>query len=371
MASRYCGKGAKNSCLEPMHKYSYWFFVGLFLFLLYYSAKVIAPFLTAILLGAVLAYLFNPIYERLTKRMRPTFAAIIASTLIVLLLVIPMIFMMQSLVKETTYLYVRTKQMFAIEELFPTTCDTEGLSCTTIRAINYIFSDPTIKVYLNEALSQLFYELQKLAKNILFQIPQIALAALVMIISVYTFLIHGPDIISRLKESMPLRQHYREEIFKQSDSVLKAVFYGTFVTGILQGFLGGIVFWLVGISGPVFWGIVMALLVVLPVVGMWTVWVPAGAWFIIKGMQVGQNVYLIKGIFILITGFVIQIASNIAGPVMMVKTSKEHPFIIIVGLLGGIMVFGLAGTIIGPVILALVRTFFTIYEREIDHINGK
>jgi predicted PurR-regulated permease PerM len=133
---------------------------------------------------------------------------------------------------------------------------------------------------------------------------------------------------------------------------------GTVLVGLAQGFLGGLLFWAVGIEAAVFWGVVMTVLSFLPVFGASLIWIPAAIILMATGS-------LIKGIVLLAAGVVlISLADNLLRPILVGRETRLPDYIILVSTLGGISLFGISGLVIGPVLAALFLTIWEMFAQE-------
>jgi predicted PurR-regulated permease PerM len=138
-------------------------------------------------------------------------------------------------------------------------------------------------------------------------------------------------------------------------SVTRATLKGTLMIGILQGGLAGAAFAVAGIDNAVFWGTVMAVLSVIPSIGSALVWFPAAIILIMQGSTVG-------GVGLLVfCGLIVGSLDNVLRPILVGKDTKMHELMIFFGTLGGIMMFGIAGIFIGPVIASLFVTIWELY----------
>jgi predicted PurR-regulated permease PerM len=134
--------------------------------------------------------------------------------------------------------------------------------------------------------------------------------------------------------------------------------YGGILVALLQGFLGGFAFWFFGLSSPVFWGTVMALLSFLPVVGPFLVWGPVVAYFFFQGTY-------LKGIILLAWGgAVVGLSDNFLRPIFISKRTKLHTMLMFFGVLGGLKSFGFLGLVVGPLIVTICITMLDIYSEK-------
>jgi predicted PurR-regulated permease PerM len=146
-------------------------------------------------------------------------------------------------------------------------------------------------------------------------------------------------------------------------AVTKSVLYGEVLIAVVQGLLGGIIFFFAGIPSPLFWGFIMAVLAFLPIVGSGMVWIPAGL------IKIANN-EILNGVLIIILGFVvIGGVDYLMRPKIISGASKTHPLVALIGAFGGLKVFGFVGLILGPLLAALFEALVMFYYE--DKKNGK
>jgi predicted PurR-regulated permease PerM len=207
--------------------------------------------------------------------------------------------------------------------------------------------------------------------SLILSIPQLLLAAFVALMMMFFILKEGPALLEWLKRLLPLEQKHKEEIYTKFNAIIYGVLYGFVFTGLLQGALGGFGFWIFGFSNPVFWGIIMTIASFLPILGTTFVWLPAAIIQITAGSAIGDQTLLWYGIGLIAYGLIlIKPIDWILKPYLIGSHAKAHTLVIMIGVIGGIFAFGPAGVILGPLLLALLKTLLDIYEREI-RIHGR
>lgn len=184
---------------------------------------------------------------------------------------------------------------------------------------------------------------------------QFLVAVVIMLYTMYFFLLDGPKLLDKILYYLPLENEDEHLLLTKFTSVARATIKGTLVIGILQGGLAGLAFWAAGIPSAVFWGTVMAVLSVIPSVGSALIWVPAAVFLIAAG-----SYFKALGL-ILFCGLVVGSADNLLRPMLVGKDTQMHELMIFFGTIGGIMVFGVVGMIIGPIVAALFVTLWEIY----------
>jgi predicted PurR-regulated permease PerM len=162
----------------------------------------------------------------------------------------------------------------------------------------------------------------------------------------------------------PLTDKDRDVIVEKGISITRATLKGTLVTGVLQGALAGVAFAVVGIPSPVFWGAVMALASVVPVLGTAIIWVPAVVYLLFQG-QVAAGVGLLAWCAIVVSG-----VDNLVKPHLVGGDTRMPDVLILLSTLGGIAMFGATGVVIGPVVAGLFLTswhiFAATFRRELE-----
>ena len=178
----------------------------------------------------------------------------------------------------------------------------------------------------------------------------------IFLYTLFFLLLDGPAMMARIKRFVPLPDRDRDRLFDKFLSVTRATLRGTLVIGAVQGMLGGLAFWALGISGAIFWGVVMVVFSVLPVVGGALVWVPAAIMLALSGQ-------FVKAI-ILVTfcGLVVGSVDNVLRPRLVGRDTEMHDLMILFSTLGGIMAFGAVGFILGPIIAALFQTVWELMD---------
>ena len=165
----------------------------------------------------------------------------------------------------------------------------------------------------------------------------------------------GDKLLARILYYLPLQDEDERRIIDKFTSVTRATLKGTAVIGMLQGALAGIAFAVVGIQGAVFWGTIMTVLSIIPGIGTGLIWVPA-AIILIAGGSIGKGIGL--AVF---CGVIVGSIDNFLRPRLVGKDTQMHDLMILFGTMGGIVMFGVLGFIIGPIVAALFITVWDIY----------
>lgn len=331
-------------------KVSRYVFIALLLILLYLAFRLVQPFFTYIFMGVILTIAIYPLYAWFAKRIKNhKVSSIIVIVLILLLLVIPSFIIVGVLVKQTAG--------------FISSFNAESLAKINNYVTSFLGPEADLRENFRELLTGVRDFMVKSAVAIAGSVAEIAIGLFIMFFIMYYGFVEGDNWVQQLREFIPFTKERREKLVKEIKSVTQAVIYGQIFIALLQGTLGGLGFLIVGISNPVFWGFVMTLLAFIPVLGTGLVWIPGGVIEIIKGNLLG-------GIFLLVYGFFIVAGiDNLLKPRIISGKGKIHPVVALIGVLGGLKLFGFLGIIIGPLIAALfiaMAGFF--YE---DYVKNK
>jgi len=348
---------------------SKYFFLGMVIAVGIICLIVIFPFLTSLITGALLAFVFYPVYNWMQKRVgSKRLAAFVTTVMILLIITIPVILLINTLTKETHYIYIRAKQQLFSGELIESRCYEDNFVCNSINSFNNLLRDENVKNYLVDRLNDFLGFITKKFSDLVFSIPQLIIHLFVILFTVYYTLKDGKTLIKRFAKTAPLKVRHQDEIINQFAAVTHAIIYGSFIVALVQGTLGAFGLWLFGIKSFIWWGVVMTFFAVIPFIGTWVVWLPASLYLGLSGYLQSETGLIWSGVGLFFYGLIIiSSADNILKPIIVAGRARIHPLLILVGILGGLFAFGLVGILIGPLVLALFQTLLQIYERERKH----
>jgi predicted PurR-regulated permease PerM len=190
----------------------------------------------------------------------------------------------------------------------------------------------------------------------------IILDLFIMLYCMFFFLLEGSSILNKILYYLPLEDQFERRMLDKFTSITRATLKGTIVIGILQGALAGIAFAVLGIPSALFWGTIMAVLSIIPSVGSAIVWLPAVAILIFTG-------HIVKAVTLFIfCAFIVGSMDNLLRPKLVGKDTEMHELMILFGTLGGIIMFGMVGMIVGPIIAGLFVTIWEIFAIEFKEI---
>jgi predicted PurR-regulated permease PerM len=187
-----------------------------------------------------------------------------------------------------------------------------------------------------------------------------ALGLLVGLLTMYYVLVEWPHLPVRLERVLPLDPRHTRALVLEFRDVARSALVGAVVTAIVQGLLAGIGFAIAGVPRALTWGLLTVLASFVPVVGTAAVFVPIGTYLILNGATGRGIMVLCWGVLV-----VMAISDYVIRPRIVGGKSQGHPFLLLVGILGGLEVFGLAGLFVGPVVMTMFVAILRIFEREV------
>lgn len=338
------------------NKYHKYVMIGAFLALLVVAFFIVKSYIIPVLTAAVVAFIFYPVFKWLNKGIKNKFAsAIIVTILIIALIIIPLGLSANTMTKEAYLVYLSGKNYISSDIL--KNCD--SVVCTAIQDWS---SNVQIQYYFQEGLKTATNYILNWASQFVLTIPKLIIDLFIAIFVIFYLLKDGEVLVKKLKAIFKMEKRNHKIITKKLEDVMYAVVYGNLVIALIQGVIGALSFWVFGISSPIIWGVIMAILSFAPYVGTAMVWIPASLIFIFNGISNNESVLIWQGIGLAFINFTAGMgADNIIKPKMIGKRSSVHPVIILIGIFGGITMFGVAGFIIGPVLLAMTATFVDLY----------
>jgi predicted PurR-regulated permease PerM len=354
----------------PKDGVSKYLFIGMFVLVAALAFWVARPFLNAVIVSAVVAYVFRPLYLWLNRRIKyRNVCALLVSLFILLLFIMPLFLLIESAAPDARFAYVRAKQKIMSGEFIEVTCPSrdESFLCRLQSRASDFMQQPDIKYQVSDAVSKVTGFIVEKISSVVLALPIILLNLFVIFFSVFYLIRDGDLLVENAKSILPIHSRHREHIFRRLKETARAVIFGALVVAVIQGALGGLGFLMFGVSSPLLWGVIMALFALVPMVGTAVIWVPAGIGMILAGSAENNPVLVWKGIGLLIYGAVIVAGiDNVLKPMLISDQAKIHPVLILVGVLGGLAAFGISGFIVGPLIIATFKVFIDIYRQEYE-----
>jgi predicted PurR-regulated permease PerM len=328
----------------------------------YLCFRVLEPFISVLLGAGVLAVLFAPMRERLTARTGSrNFAAGLTLTVAILVVLLPVGLVTYAVIEELAGLLGEAPQQ--VDELLSRP-DVRLRTAEILRQARDRF--PFLRSIDRETLADSFGPLgQALVEQSFSLVGAVLRTGLRFVLIAFTlffFLRDGELLRRRILDLLPLDAKHGERLLGRIDEVLRATTYGVVVVAALQGVLGGAMFAVLGLPSPLLWGVAMALLGLLPMLGTAIVWLPAALLLFAAGETV--KALLVLGWGALVVGTI----DNLVRPMLVGRRARLSELVVFFGVMGGIPVFGLVGLLVGPAIFAVASTLFS-FAREINALE--
>lgn len=321
---------------------------------------VLWPFYGAVFWGAIFALMFSPLFLRLLRKMpkKRTLAAVLTVSIILVLVILPVGFISALLAQEAASVYQRVQSgELSVSRYFQQVFDALPAWTTGLLERSGMNNLGLIQARISESLTKGGQFIATQALDIGQNAFDFFVSFFIMLYLLFFFLRDGSALSRRIREAIPLEADIKRNLFSKFTTVIRATVKGNIAVAMLQGALGGLIFWILGIHAPVLWGTLMAFLSLLPAVGAALVWIPVAIYFLATG-AVWQGVVLIA-FGVLVIGLV----DNILRPVLVGKDTKMPDYVVLVSTIGGMSLFGLNGFVIGPVIAAMFMAAWDIFAK--------
>jgi predicted PurR-regulated permease PerM len=311
---------------------------------------ILWPFFGAVCWAVFIAIVFWPLHQRFLKgsRGKPNMAAAASLTVILLIVILPLAMVVSSITQEASVLVAKLRS----GEIQLGAYFQRAIEALPAWARNTLerFGLSDLGILQQKILAGLGDSGQALTSRA-FSIGQgtldFAIGFFVMLYVVFFLFRDGERLSRAIGRSIPLRQDHTQRLLTQFATVVRATVKGNIVVALVQGALGGLAFMVLGLPGPMLWGAVMALFSLLPAVGAFMVWGPVAAYFFFTG-EIVQAVGLT-----LWGAIVIGLVDNFLRPILVGRDTRMPDYLVLVATLGGLVIFGLNGFVIGPVIAAV------------------
>ena len=324
-------------------------------------AFILRPFWSAIFWAIVIAVIFSPLQHQIKTRFNASDTSTALMTLLTgsIIVIIPALALLSTFIDEGSNLYnsiesreIRPEQYidqvvlaipFAPELMERSNADTSSIR-------QYLSSSA---LGIGEYIAQ---QALSIGRNTLNFTVKLTL----MLYLTFFLLRDGEQLVRLMKAAVPLSETRKHLLFEKFVEVTRATIKGNLLVAIIQGALGGFIFWLLDIPGPVLWAVVMAFLSLIPAVGAALVWIPVAIYLY------GTGAWLQASILFLYGALIIGLADNVLRPILVGRDTKLPDYIVLFSTMGGIALFGINGFVIGPLIAAVFLAFWNIFITDFN-----
>lgn len=320
---------------------------------------ILLPFYGAVFWSIVLAILFAPFYRKMLHKMhkRENLAALATLLLCLVVVILPLTLISISLVREASAFYAEIrggqidfagfiqKGFSAMPSWLIGILDRFGIGNLT-----------ALQAKLAAAAVQGSEFFTRQAINIGQNTFNFLVGFTIMLYILFFLLRDGDRLAAQIRQAAPLNQEHKRQLFHNLTGAIRATVKGNIIVAAVQGALGGIAFWFLGVQGALLWAVIMAFLSLLPAVGAALIWAPVAIYFLLTG-SIWQGVVLIA-FGVLVIGLV----DNILRPMLVGKDTQMPDYIVLISTVGGMALLGLNGFVIGPVIAAMFITLWQTFS---------
>jgi predicted PurR-regulated permease PerM len=319
---------------------------------------VLLPFYAAIMWGVILALLFTPLYRWMLLKVcrQPTLAALCTMVVVILIVIIPATLVMIALAQEASAIYLRLQSgelnpALYFRHIFDRLPDWVTAVLDRLGLANF----NTLQRRITTAMAQG----SQFAATQVFNIGQNTFEFVIsMFIALYLafFLIRdGNTVVRAIGRAIPLAPSHKQQLWEKFATVVRATVKGNLLVAAIQGALGGLAFWFLGVGGALLWAVVMAALSLLPAIGAAMVWLPVALYFLATGA-------IWQGLSLMAYGvLVIGLVDNLLRPVLVGKDTLMPDYVVMITTVGGMAVFGINGFVLGPLIAAMFLAVWHIF----------
>lgn len=316
---------------------------------------ILAPFLPSLVWAIAFAILSFPLFktfERLSGNR--TVAAGFTVAIVAVLVVVPLVLVSRQTVIEILRNFDYARGVIESGEWRAVFAG----SATASEALAWVEANFS----LDAGIKQVFAFLPGFVSSILSGSALAALEMLFIFFALFFLLRDSEVLVSGVRTIIPLTDSETDIVFRRVEDTVFATVYGEILISFLTGLLGGLMFWMLGFQAAVMWGFIMAILAFLPVVGTWTVWVPAAIFLFLQDRWVAGIVLLAWGVvaMTLLTSFLY--------PKLVGDRLRLHTLLVFIAIIGGMSAFGLVGIVVGPLVLALTFALFDIWRTRLDKV---
>jgi predicted PurR-regulated permease PerM len=329
-------------------------------------AWIVWPYFGAVLWATILAIVFAPSYRHLAKSMRQrrNLAALVSVVIVVMIVILPVTLITALLLQEafTTYERIQSGEL-NIGQYFKQIFGTLPAWLTDLLDRFQLTNLGLMQQRLSSSMMKASQFLATQALSIGTNTFDFILDLFIVLYLLFFLLRDGDGLTRRIRDAIPLYPEQQRDLFNKFTAVIRATIKGTIVVAIVQGALGGLIFWILGVHAPALWGALMAVFSLLPAVGSALIWLPVAIYFLATG-AIWQGIVL-TAFGVLVIGLV----DNVLRPVLVGKETKIPDYVVLVATLGGIAIFGINGFVIGPVIAAMFMAVWDLFSTSRSQIQ--
>lgn len=307
---------------------------------------LVRPILLSIIMGFILAFIFSPVYNWFYKYSKSkNLSALLICVILLVVIILPLWFLTPVVIDQSIKIYISVQQIDFVTPLknfFPDLFVSEQFSAEI---------GSTIYGFVTKLTSSLMNSLSKLILN--FAI--IFLQLLVVFFVLFFVLRDKEELVEYIQSLLPFSKEVEKKLFKSSKDITVSVLYGQVVIGIFQGLIAGIGFFIFKVPNALLLTFFAALAGIFPIIGTALVWVPVVIYLLIAGDS-------LPAIGVMVFGICSSLVENLVKPAFISKRTNMNTSLILIGMIGGLLLFGILGIILGPLIIAYLLIILELYR---------
>lgn len=341
------------------------FILALFLFY-----KLIQPMIVVLLGSVILAYITYPLYVRIMKKTSKKFFSIVISLLIItIIILIPFSFLTFEISKQGFIFYNSLTENVEKGAIFGFSCDsTKSKLCLILNEGEKISVERLSEFGIDNQLKKYIPLLEEKITQIMISLPLIIAKMFIALIITYFILKDWKKILNKIKNIMPMRKKTMNKLIKEFGNITHTVIYAQLFVALVQGIIAFIGFYIFGVPFPIVLGVLVAFFALVPMIGTTIIWFPASLYLILTGYFSQNNNILGNGIGLFFYGLlIISMVDNFLLPRLVNRKAKVNQIIVIIGVIGGVVMFGVIGIFIGPILLPLLLTYFESFKEDLQN----
>jgi predicted PurR-regulated permease PerM len=324
---------------------------------LYLCYRMTVPFLSPLAWALALSVMALPLQRRLERRFRsPSLVAALSVLVAALVVVVPMVLVTSNMVGEVISGAASLQEHVESGD-WRAALATHPRLTLLVNWFDREFDIPGTVTAASGTLTDL-------ASNLVQGSLRQAVELLVTFYLLFYFLRDRKQALVSIRYLSPLSSSQMGRLYAQVSDTLHATLFGTFTVAMVQGALGGLMFWALGLPAPLLWGVVMALLAIVPVLGAFLIWVPAAVFLLLTGHPVQSLVLTLWGA-IIVGGI-----DNLLYPMLVGNRMHLHTVLVFIAIVGGLFVFGAAGLILGPMLLTATTVLLEVWRYPEEALSG-
>lgn len=337
-----------------LKNYNVYFFFALLIGVSVLIYVVVKPFLVPFVIAIILVQIFYSVYEKLLKitRNKRGISSGLTCFLIALIIIVPLFFIATLVVQEARMIITNFSAGAPTIESVAERIN--GHPLLKELQIENLISPNAVLSFIRSVSQNTLSIIQGTYRGM----AHLVFVSFILFFSMFYLFIDGKKFLKAVMKFSPLKDKYEERLMEKFTSIARATLKGTSLLAIIQGIIGSLLFLATGVSSPILLGILMTISSVIPPAGSGLVWLPVGLIMILLG-HTGKGL-----IILLVGGLLIGTVDNILRQKLIGRDAEMHPLLILLSTLGGLGLFGIAGFIIGPIIMALFLALWEIYFFE-------